>query len=176
MNRRAFSLLEMLVVVALLSVFMLVSMSLFRSLMGWLSAGSQAATGRAALHEPIETMRADVWTAYQVAVGSESVVVLRQSGERTVTWEVTTDANTGDRVLRRVSWLNPTGIAEAQPGVRAKQITQRQWPIRGGSVVFEGRAGGMTVIRTLARGSTSQATEQRRLHLHSQVIMHRGAE
>lgn len=176
MKRRGFSLLEMLVVVALLSVFMLVSMSLFRSLMGWMSAGSQAATGRHELHEPIAMMRADVWTVYQVAVGSDSVAVLRQSGERTVTWEVATDPGTHDRVLKRVSWLSPGGIAEAQPGARAKQVTQQQWPIRGGAVVFEGRAGGMTVVRTITRGGTTEATERRRLHLHSQVIMHRGSE
>lgn len=176
MSRRGFSLIEMLVVVALLSVFMLVSMSLFRSLMGWMSVGSQAATGRHELHEPIAQMRADVWTAYSVAVGSESVAVLRQSGERTVTWELTTDARTAQRVLRRVSWLSPGGIAEAQPGARAKQIKQQQWPIRGGAVAFESRAGGMTIIRTTARGSSAEAAERRRLHLHSQVIMHRGAE
>lgn len=176
MKRSGVTLVEILATIALLAAFMLVSMHLFRSLVGWIGVGANAGAQHRELRAATQQLRADVWTAYDIAVGSEHVVVLRLSGDRTVAWEVTTEADTGDRVLRRTSWRSPAGIAEAQPGAHAKQIARRHWPIRPGSARFEAHETGVTFVRLITRGGASEPTDRRPVHLYSQVVMHQGGE
>lgn len=145
-NRRAFGLLEMLMVLVLLSVFSLISARLFWTMMQAMRRTQEAGTAISRMDAAMRVLRADVWDAREMKKGDGGALLIRRGQEDWITWW--TDE---DRALVR-------RMGKTEKGTGAEKSPESRWPEIGERLRFE-PGGSMLVVRTDA-GAGGPVDEQ----------------
>jgi len=92
-----FTLLEVMVVVLIIAIALPLSGMVFKRMMDVSRGATKTEQLTAKLDRINDQLRADVWNSYDMAVGDERTLILRQAGEQTISWQTSADG----RTLRR---------------------------------------------------------------------------
>ncbi len=130
MRQRAFSLIELVILLALLGVFMLVGSRLFAHSMGLSRDAAAHERTVARVDHLLRELRRDVWSARSIDIDEDQTVRLEQPGDGSVRWSVQTtdDGATVQRNDERAITIPAPLTFEAVDGGDALRVTIGRQP------------------------------------------------
>jgi prepilin-type N-terminal cleavage/methylation domain-containing protein len=149
-RRGGFTLIELTMAIIVLSVFMTLSMKLFRSTMDVVTSRPRHDATARQLDRAVEAMRADAWGALDMRLADARTLIIRPTGDNTLIWKLDPDDETRGHIERGV-YLDE------------RQIDRADWHLAGGDLRFDADGSIITLTWTDTIGRT------RRWPLYSQL-------